>query len=259
MDDGRPGAPVRLDLTRSPATVTPIPGLSNIDARDQCASVLLPPAQAQQVMIIGGAPGPGPAIADVEVVDFTVPAPAYRAVAPLQMPRKHPNATLLPDRTVLVTGGSRQDEQAPLATNHAEVFDPAHPEKGWTQLAEASITRMYHSVALLLPDGRVVTAGGNPHRGQRVGWEQPPDANEEMHLEVYSPAYLFRGPRPTIGSVPAEWRYGQSVDIACPQAATINFVSLIRPGATTHSFNTSQRLVDLPITARSHNSLTIEV
>ena len=61
MDDGRPGAPVRLDLTRSPATVTPIPGLSNIDARDQCASVLLPPAQAQQVMIIGGAPGPGPA------------------------------------------------------------------------------------------------------------------------------------------------------------------------------------------------------
>jgi hypothetical protein len=259
MDDG-PAAPLRLDLTRSPATVTHITGLAEVDARDQCSSVLLPPAQAQKVMIIGGAPGPGPAIADVDVVDLTAHPLTYHPLPPLNSPRKHSNATLLPDRTVLVTGGSQRDEQAPLATNHAEIFDPAHPEAGWTQLAQAQVTRMYHSVALLLPDGRVITAGGNPQRGNRVGWEPlDGDPNEEMHLEIYSPPYLFRGPRPTIDTVASEWRYGSSVSIGSPQAGAIRWASLIRPGATTHSFNSSQRLVDLPITAQSDGVVQVEV
>jgi Domain of unknown function (DUF1929)/Concanavalin A-like lectin/glucanases superfamily len=259
MDDG-PAAPLRLDLTRSPATVTPITGLAKVEARDQCSSVLLPPAQAQRIMIIGGAPGPGPAIPDVDVVDLTAHPLTYHPLPPLNSPRKHSNATLLPDRTVLVTGGSQRDEDSPLATNHAEIFDPAHPEKGWTQLAVAQITRMYHSVALLLPDGRVITAGGNPHRGQRVGWEPlNGDPNEEMHLEIYSPPYLFRGARPTIDTVSSEWRYGQSVNIASPQAGAIKWASLISPGTTTHSFNTNQRLVDLPITAQSGGVVQIQV
>jgi len=58
MDDGATGA-LRLDLIRDPVVVTPLPGLSQVDARDQCASVLLPPAQAQRVMIMGGAPARG--------------------------------------------------------------------------------------------------------------------------------------------------------------------------------------------------------
>jgi hypothetical protein len=257
MDDG-PAAPLRLDLTRSPATVTPVAGLSRVDARDQCASVLLPPAQDQKVMIIGGAPGGGDAIADVDVIDLTQPVPAYQPVAPLNSPRKHPNATLLPDRTVLVTGGSARGEDASVATNHAEIFDPAHPERGWTQVAEASVTRMYHSVALLLPDGRVITASGNPDQGHQVNWV-PPDPNEELRMEIYSPPYLSRGPRPAIDAVPAEWRYGQTVDVTTPDAGTIQWASLIRPGATTHSFNTSQRLVDLPITAQGGTTVQVQV
>ncbi|MGH3721238.1 MAG: galactose oxidase-like domain-containing protein [Pseudonocardiaceae bacterium] len=257
MDDG-PTAPLRLDLTRSPATITPVPGLTRVDARDQCASVLLPPAQDQKVMIIGGAPGGGNAIADVDVIDFTQPAPAYQPVAPLNSPRKHPNATLLPDRTVLVTGGSARGEDSSVATNHAEIFDPAHPERGWIQAAEASVTRMYHSVALLLPDGRVITASGNPDQGHQVNWV-PPDPHEELRMEIYSPPYLSRGPRPAIDAVPTEWRYGQTVDITTPDAGTIRWASLIRPGATTHSFNTSQRLVDLPITAQGGTTVQVQV
>lgn len=91
MDDG-PAAPLRLGLTRSPATVTPVTGLPGY-AQDQCASVLLPPAQDQKRMIIGGAPGGGEAIADVDVIDLTQPAPAYQPVAALNSPPKHPNAT----------------------------------------------------------------------------------------------------------------------------------------------------------------------
>src|ERR1700682_502803 len=136
MDDA-PAAPLGLDLTRSPATTTPVDGLSHIDARDQCASVLLPPAQDQRVMIIGGAiadnapTGGGNAIANVDVIDFTQPHPAYPPVPPMHVARKHVNATLLPDRTVLVTGGSRHAETRTEATNHAEIFDPAHPEHRW--------------------------------------------------------------------------------------------------------------------------------
>jgi hypothetical protein len=178
----------------------------------------------------------------------------------MHVPRIHVNATLLPDRTVLVTGGSRHRENKPEATSHAEIFDPAHPERGWTQLAEASVARMYHSVALLLPDGRVVSTCGNPEQGKQVNWE-PPDKNEELSMEVFSPPYLdpTRGPRPRIDAAPTEWRYGQSVTIATADAATLRDVSLIRAGATTHSFNTNQRLVDLPITARDGAGVQVQV
>jgi hypothetical protein len=118
---------------------------------------------------------------------------------------------------------------------------------------------MYHSVALLLPDGRVVSTCGNPEQGKQVNWE-PPDKNEELSMEVFSPPYLdpTRGPRPTIADAPTEWRFGQTVTIATPDAATLRDVSLIRAGATTHSFNTSQRLVDLPITARDGNGVQVQ-
>jgi len=229
MDDG-PADALRLDLTRDPVVVTPVPGLSQVSARDQCASVFLPPAQAQRVMIMGGAPGGGDAVKDVDIADFSQPHPAYRPAAALAKGRKHLNATLLPDRTVLVTGGSGRNEAAPLATNEAEVYDPGTDT--WRTLVTASVTRMYHSVALLLPDGRVVTAGGNPKQGTHVEWDNDP--NEEMKIEIYSPPYLFKGPRPVITTVRTQWRYGQTVNIASPDAGHLQWASLIRPGSTTH-------------------------
>src|SRR5205807_5982914 len=107
--DDDPAPPLRLDLTRSPATVTGVPAPSHVDTRDQCASVLLPPAQDQRVMIIGCGPKEegGGAIDNVDVIDLTDAAPQYRPAAPMNVARVHVNATLLPDRTVLVTGGSR--------------------------------------------------------------------------------------------------------------------------------------------------------
>jgi len=254
MDDG-PADALHLDLTRDPVAVAPLPGLSQVNARDQCASVLLPPAQAQRIMIMGGAPARGDAVKNVDIVDFSQPHPAYQPAASLAKGRKHLNATLLPDRTVLVTGGSGRNEDAPLATNEAEVYDPETDT--WRTLATASVTRMYHSVALLLPDGRVVTASGNPKRGTHVQWDDDP--NEEMRLEIYSPPYLFKGPRPVISTVRTEWRYGQTVNISSPDAGHVQWVSLIRPGSTTHSFNTSQRLVDLPIAAQAAGSVQVTV
>ena len=80
-----------------------------------------------------------------------------------------------------------------------------------------------------------------------------------MRLEIFSPPYLFRGPRPVIGAAPAQCTYGQAIQIKSPQAGNIKWASLIRPCVTTHSFDGSQRLVDLDITARRAANLMATV
>jgi hypothetical protein len=74
---------------------------------------------------------------------------------------------------------------------------------------------------------------------------------------MYSPPYLFGTTQPVIGQVAAEWLYGHTIGIATPQAADIMWAELIRAGVTTHAFDNSQRLVDLPIAARAPGSLTV--
>jgi hypothetical protein len=246
MDDPSPQGPVTLDLATDPVTITGVPGLDDPATRNQSASVLLPPAQEQRVMIIGGGPGDASnATGSTSVIDMTEPDPRFQPGAPMSLPRMHLNAVLLPDRTVFVSGGALAREEAVAARLESEIYDPATGT--WRIAAAATVRRMYHSVALLLPDGRVVAAGGNPPPyGHQVPWV-PPDENEELRLEVYSPPYLFSGARPTLSAVPTEWARGQQVEIRTPHAGDIRWLSLIRPGATTHAFDNSQRLIDVPI------------
>lgn len=256
MDDALPQGPVLIDLTTDPLRITGVPGLEDPQTRNQAASVMLPPVQDQKVMIIGGGPedatnGTG----STAVVDLSRPNPAFQPATSMSLPRMHLNAVLLPDRTVFVSGGALAREDRIGARLQSEIY---HPTTGtWTSAATAQITRMYHSVALLLPDGRVVSAGGNPPPyGQQVAWE-PPDPNEEMRLEIYSPPYLFGGPRPAITQAPTECGYGQQFVIGTPNGRDVQSASLIRPGVTTHAFDNSQRLVDLPINQRGPTELTL--
>jgi hypothetical protein len=236
---GQFGGPMGMRPTRIASTgaIVQVPGLTAPDQRNQCASVLLPPAQDQRVMILGGGSddshmAPIVATGNVDIVNLAAADPAYTPAAPLNFPRMHLCAVLLPDHTVLACGGSRQEEMADLATLDAEIYNPA--TNTWAVVARAQVPRLYHSIALLLPDGRVVTAGSNPMR-----------QSEELRMEIYSPPYLHRGPRPLIAGVPQEITYGAPVQVQTADAATIQWVSLIRPGATTHSSNCEQRLVDL--------------
>ncbi|MBI5040448.1 MAG: DUF1929 domain-containing protein [Gammaproteobacteria bacterium] len=80
-----------------------------------------------------------------------------------------------------------------------------------------------------------------------------------MRLEIFSPPYLFRGARPTIATAPNQGTYGDTLAIQSPQAAQIRWASLIGSAATTHSFDNNQRLVDLPILARSGGTVTAQV
>jgi hypothetical protein len=110
------------------------------------------------------------------------------------------------------------------------------------------VPRFYHSVALLLPDGRVATAGSNPNRG-----------DDELRIEIFHPPYLFRGQRPYIEHAPTELGYGAHFDLRTPNAPRLEWVQLIRPMATTHSCDTEQRLVDLDFTVRGPCEVRITI
>jgi hypothetical protein len=229
---------------------TTVEGLTVPDMRNQSASVLLPPAQRQRVMVIGGGGydmhNQAPATADTAIVDLTQATPAYAPAAPLRSARMHLNAVLLPDRTVLVSGGAEMEETAAMAALAAEIYNP---DAGtWTVAASARVPRLYHSVALLMPDGKVVTAGSNPQRTQ-----------EELRIEVYWPPYLFHGPRPACTPDVAAAGYGQTIAARCPDAARLHQVSLVRPGATTHSADNEQRLIDVPFRQTGQDTVDLDL
>lgn len=213
----------------------PIPGLSHRDRRE-AASVLLPPAQAQKVMVIGGG---DPGVRNVDIVDLKSSSPSYTPGPPLRTGRLHISAVVLPDGKVLATGGGAHGRgHNPVL--EADIYDPA--ANTWTPAANPSVGREYHSTAFLLPDGRVVTAGSQPD------YASP----GELRIEVYSPPYLFRGARPVISSSPSAVKYGGSfsvkIDGGQKKVGDITALRLVRPMAVTHSLDTEQRVVDLSFT-----------
>jgi len=224
---------------------TVVPGLRAKNNRDEAFSVLLPPAQDQKIMVIGGGGSPS-ATNFTDIVDLKVGAPHYVPGPNLAHARGLHNCVILPDRTVLVSGGGLHGEARSDAVHNAELYHPT--TNTFTSAGTQLVSRLYHSIALLLPDGRVITAGSNPDRG-----------DDELRLELYHPPYLFRGPRPFIQAAPERWYYGTEVAIHSPQAQDIKWAELIRPMAVTHSNDTSQRLVDLPIRERDACHLHVAV
>ena len=174
----------------------------------------------------------------VAICDLTAAAPKYKAAAPLRHARMHLNLVLLPDRTVMATGGAAVQEKKVHAALEAELFDPKTGK--WRRGAKARVPRLYHSVALLMPDGKVITAGSNPKRGV-----------EEYRIEVYSPPYLFKGPRPELTLSRDHAKYGASLRATTPDPAALREVNLVRPSATTHASNMEQRLLDLRSRSRA--------
>jgi hypothetical protein len=209
------------------------------------SSVLLPltPANkyAPKVIIFGGG---NPATATTEIIDLSVPTPAWTKGPAMSAPRIEMNATILPNGQVLTVGGSLNDEDTSTASLNADLYNPATNKM--SSAGANAVPRLYHSVALLLPDATVWVAGGNPTRG-----------TYEPSVEVYSPAYLFNpdgtpATRPTItGVTPPVIGYGTSFQVQTPDAANIASVVLVKDGAVTHAFNMDQRLVGLVSSAGS--------
>jgi Galactose oxidase-like, Early set domain len=225
-----------------------VPGLADTGLRDQAMSVLLPPAQDQKVMILGGGNQDQPvaAIASTAVVDLNQANPTYVAGPPMDIGKMYVSAVVLPDSTVFETGGaSTTIHNGTHPVFSSQIFDPK--TSTWTKVATPTVPRVYHSSALLLPDGRVATFGGNP------------EDSFEMRIEIFTPPYLQKGsPRPAVKTAPTEVTYGGSYALGTSQATPLRSAVLVRPEAVTHSMDSNQRLVDLPFSTTG-SGLSVQV
>jgi hypothetical protein len=155
-----------------------------------------------------------------EIIDATALSPAANWSTAAAFPdgehRSLASAVLLPDGNVFVCGGIQR------TNSPCTVFDPRTDT--WSPMADLPSVRDYHSVALLLPSGKVMMAGWRNSR-----------------IEIFSPPYLFNGPRPTIASAPPLLHHGQSFDIESPDAPSIVRVGLVR-----HQTDTQQKVLEMP-------------
>ena len=187
--------------------------------------------------------GSAPSSATTYVINMNQANPAWVQTESMANPRTHLNLTILPDDTVLATGGSTDigGVNPAHAVYQAELWSPV--TQTWTTMASEQVPRLYHSTALLLPTGQVVVAGGGRNFYNNIAY---PNA------EIYSPAYLFKGSRPTIAQAPPNTlTYGQNFFVGTPDASDIASVALIRNGSDTHAFNTDQTYVPLTFTQTS--------
>lgn len=226
-----------------------------VAARDYGAAVMLD----NTVVYFGGGGGincpgnlPTPT---AEKIDLAAATPVWQAVAPMAIGRRQLNAIILADGTVLVTGGSGQcgfssEDGAVFA---AERWDPSGGTNGqgvWTTMANASVVRVYHSTAALMPDGRVVSTGSGDGA----------DRTPQNTYEIYSPPYLFQGTRPTYTLSSNAIHYAGTFTVTTPDAAAIRKMHIIRLASTTHAFDAGQRLRSLTYqVAADGQSLTVTV
>lgn len=201
----------------------------------------------------GAAPGPGtapPAVGTSEVLDLDVaiddPDEAGWKLGEfpdLNTGRAHFNTVLLPDGSIFSNGGGYGRRDNTLYADpvyEAELLTPGSPT--WRDVGSEADARTYHSTSLLLPDGRVVSAGDD----RDIDPEHITVAKRTA--QIYSPPYLFAGARPTISSVPVNVDYDTPFPVGVGgDPADISRAVLVRPGAVTHSVDMSQQVIELPL------------
>jgi hypothetical protein len=198
-----------------------------------------------KILIVGG----GTPTNAAEVIDLNQSSPSWRRVSSMYYARRQLNTVVLPDGKVLAIGGTSGGgfNSFTGTERSAEMWDPS--KDVWTMMASQQVERLYHSTALLLPDGRVLVAGGG-QPGPTGG------GSDNYNLEIYSPPYLFKGSRPTITSVQDAIAYGELFQVKVPDkkaAKTVSDVVLIRLPSVTHAITMDQRRVRLSFAKKGKN------
>jgi hypothetical protein len=176
--------------------------------------------------------------------------------------RMHAISTLLPTGDVLVTGGYTDPQNEATAVLSTEIY--REDLNQWNEVRPATVGRNYHSTTLLMPDGRVWTAGGNKRAGYaQTG--QPNGDGRELRIEIFEPWYYSLS-RPAIAAnygliqPPASGTWTINTNTNQGTLGTqITRVALLAPGSVTHAFNSDQRYVELRITGTSNNAVTVDV
>jgi len=197
-----------------------------------------------QIWIFGGTPsnagGGTEGTTTTQYIDFDASKPTWQWGPSLNLPRFNQVGLFLADGTVMAVGGNDGPGRYGGPQEQSEIYTPGTTNwLGGTWALTApfygsnTVIRGYHSVSVLLPDGRVLSTGSTS------------GAIYDNSYQIYSPPYLSNGTRPTITSSPATVSYGQQFAISTPDAANVKSVALIAPTATTHANNMTQRYVPL--------------
>ncbi len=223
--------------------------LPPLDAYRGGANLVLTPGSRSRAMLVGGTDLDGyfeplraaPARADTAVLDPARPQDGFRPGPRQRRARFYPNTVLLPDGTMVTLGGSSgvtaaEGNYTPSKGNRrVELWDPRTDR--WRLGPAQREDRTYHSVALLLPDGRVWSAGddANPTRDGDTA-------------ELYEPPYLFKGPRPVLTAAPKALRAGVRVTVRA--SGDVTGLSLMSPSAVTHAVDMHQGFSALRVISR---------
>ena len=181
--------------------------------------------------------------AEAWAIDMNQTAPTWRQVGSMAFPRTQHQLTVLPDGTVLATGGSRNSDvnDTASAVLAAELWDPV--TETWRTLSSGAVPRLYHSSATLLP-GR---ARGD-RRGRPSAWLRHCGIPHRDLLPAV-PLQGRRGRRSRRRRRQAN--YGQNFFVGTPDGSTITKVALIPQPTPTHSFNSNSGYVPLTFSQTS--------
>jgi galactose oxidase len=190
-----------------------------------------------------------PASRNSYLIDINGGKAVVTKVPPMKYPRSFANGVVLPNGQVFVAGGNDNAKgfSDDGAIRPAELFDPK--SKTWRELPAMATPRPYHSFVLLLADARVLVGGGG------LCSSSDNCAVNHPSVEIYSPPYLFAGPRPSIASAPATVAANGGT-FKITTGGSVSGFSLIRFGSVTHSIDTDQRFMRLSAT-KSGNVWTV--
>ncbi|MES2887509.1 MAG: PA14 domain-containing protein [Pseudomonadota bacterium] len=179
---------------------------------------------------------------------------SVRKVAPMGYARMYSNSVVLPNGQVMVMGGQTEgkgysDDFSVLAP---ELWDPL--TERFTVLPPMAVGRNYHSVALLLPDARVMS-GGSGLCGEGCVANHP-------DVQIYTPHYLFNADgtpaeRPVLESAPSQATHGTRIAVRTDTA--VSAFALVRLSSVTHAVNNDQRRVPLQFTVQSNNRYELAI
>ncbi|MFE1797776.1 MULTISPECIES: radical copper oxidase GlxA [unclassified Streptomyces] len=218
-------------------------GMSDPKLLETAGTVLLPPAQDEKYMVIGGG-GVGESKLSskkTRIIDLLADNPKFVDGPEMEKGTRYPQYSILPDDDVLVSGGS-EDYRGRGATNilQARMYDSKTNE--FKRVADPLVGRNYHSGSILLPDGRVMFFGSDSLYADKANTKP---GKFEQRVEIYTPPYLFQGSRPTLSGGPKTIERGGSATFTSKHSSSIKSARLIRPSASTHVTDVDQRSIAL--------------
>ncbi|KAG0579428.1 hypothetical protein KC19_4G098200 [Ceratodon purpureus] len=233
------------------------------------SSVLLPLTysdafKSAEVMICGGSPAGSfqnvglnkfaPALQTCGRLAITA-ANANWAIETMPSPRVMGDMLILPSAEVLIINGAKYGTAGWGVAREPSLgpvlYNPG--QRRFQSMKPSTVPRLYHSTAIVLPDGKVLVAGSNPNPGYSFAGVLNPT---ELRVEKYSPYYLYKGydfRRPAIVGGVGGLKYGGGIRVSFrvgkgAKPGAVGF-HLYAPPFVTHTYSMNQRMLVLGSTA----------